>query len=279
MNTRLYIIVAFIIMIFASACTEKIDIDLDDTYTRLVVEGNITSDTMAHLVHLSLTTSFYYSQPAPGVTGATVTISDGSTLFPLTEVPGKAGYYQTDPEFSATPGKTYTLNIELAEEINGYKSYSASAEMKTVATVDSIDIKYLDTWNVYEIGCYALDTPTKDFYMFNIYKNGKLITDTINEILITDDRFYNGNYTNGIGVGYLDEDDPSENVHPGDTIMLQIAGITEEFYKFIYAVQIETGYKNPLFSGSPANIKGNISNGAIGYFAAYSVKYATTIAP
>jgi hypothetical protein len=27
---------------------------------------------------------------------------------------------------------------------------------------------------------------------------------------------------------------------------------------------------NPLFSGPPANVKGNISNGAIGFFAAYT---------
>ena len=49
------------------------------------------------------------------------------------------------------------------------------------------------------------------------------------------------------------------------------------YANFIWEAQAEVQGSNPLFSGPPANVKGNIDNGAIGFFAAYSVSRAYTI--
>ena len=274
--THLFIILAATALF--SSCTERIEVELDDSYTRLVVDGAITTDTMAHKVILTYTTSYYYNQSPPGVSGATVTISDGFETYPLHESIEKPGEYLTDSNVYGVPGRTYTLNISLDKEINGFRDYTASCELRDVAPLDSIGLRYLDDWEFWEIQCYALDPPTRDFYMFKNYKNGKLNTDTINEVFVTDDRLFNGSYTNGVGTGYLNNKKPDEAVHPGDTIKLQISGITEEYMKFVISVQTESGYKNPLFSGPPANVKGNISNGAVGFFTAYSAKYATVVA-
>ena len=261
-----------------SSCRERIEVKLDDSYTRLVVDGAITTDTTAHKVYLTHTTSYYYNQSPPGVGGAIVTISDGFETFALQESPEQPGVYLTDSNVYGVPGRVYTLNIHLANQINGYQDYSASSALNPVAPLDSIGLRYLDNWEFWEIQCYALDPPTRDFYMFKNYKNGKLNTDTINEIFVTDDRLFNGSYTNGVGTGYLNNKRIDEAVHPGDTIKLQISGITEEYMKFVISVQTESGYKNPLFSGPPANVKGNISNGAVGFFTAYSANYATVVA-
>jgi len=111
--------------------------------------------------------------------------------------------------------------------------------------------------------------------MFNIYINGILITDTLSSKGITDDEFYNGSYTNGIGVGYLDQARNKEKVNPGDTVTFQAGGITEGYANFVWTLQEEVSFSTPLFSGPPANVKGNLSNGAIGYFAAYSTAYSS----
>ncbi|MBN1339930.1 MAG: DUF4249 family protein, partial [Bacteroidales bacterium] len=91
----------------------------------------------------------------------------------------------------------------------------------------------------------------------------------------------NGNYTNGVAVYYLFPDNgPDEEVLPGDTITLKMSSITKEYYRFIFELQDQTfEYRNPLFSGPPANITTNISNGGCGFFAAYSVSYASTVYP
>ncbi len=46
MNKNILIILA--IAFIAASCTEKINLKLDSTYTRLVVDGHIKSDTMAY---------------------------------------------------------------------------------------------------------------------------------------------------------------------------------------------------------------------------------------
>ncbi len=50
-----------------------------------------------------------------------------------------------------------------------------------------------------------------------------------------------------------------------------------DFYNYIIALQTETHISVPLFSGPPANLPGNISNGALGFFRAYSNSYGYTI--
>ena len=263
--------------VFVGSCTEKIDIKLDEGYTRLIVEGTITTDTMAHTISLSHTTSYYYSEPAPRVSGAIVTLSDGESVFTLAET--EPGIYQTPDDYAGIPGRTYRLNITLASAISGEDTYTASSYMYSGSELDSIKAAYHDDWGeegFYELQCYVLDPPTTDFYQFKIYKNDVLVTDTLSKVLVTDDRFYNGNYTNGIGVGFLDQAKPKEKVFAGDRLTVQTSRITEEYFNFITELQIQSGYQTPLFSGPPANIKGNISNGAVGFFAAYPVSYSHT---
>ncbi|PKO99904.1 MAG: hypothetical protein CVU14_07625 [Bacteroidetes bacterium HGW-Bacteroidetes-9] len=278
-NTIRHLLVLIAVSVSAFSCTKRIDIDLDEGFTRLVVDAIITTDTMAHTVKLTTTSSYFYAEAAPTVSGAIVTLNDGETETTLTET--GPGVYQTAPDFYGIPGRTYKLNINLASPIGGFSNYSAESLMNPGLTLDSINSVFHEDWGsdgFYELKCYALDPPTTDFYMFKVYKNGTLLSDSLNKVFITDDRFYNGNYTNGIGVGYLNQSKTNEKVIPGDQLTIESARITEAYYQFVTQLQIQSGFQTPLFSGPPANISGNISNGAIGFFAAYPVTYSNTIA-
>jgi hypothetical protein len=277
MKKYFIIIPAFILII--TSCTERIDIELDDTYTRLVVYGTVTTDTTSHFIDLSATTSYYYNEAPPRVTGASVEISDNlGNLEQLTEI--EPGRYATSDDFAAIVGRIYTLRIDLQEEINGHKTYMAESEVKEIFPIDSIGLVFQPDWGengFYEVTCYYQDPPSRDIYMFNIFKNGELMTDTINERFVVDDEFFNGSYTNGIGVGYLDQSKEGEILHPGDIITFQGCNITEDYYDFIVTLQTETGFQTPLFSGPPANVKGNVDNGAVGFFAVYGVAYSSLV--
>jgi len=270
--------IAFLLAI--ASCTEKIDIDLDNSYTRLVVEGAITTDTLAHTVKLSTTSSYYYNQPSPVVSGAQVSISDGALTFNLTEK--EPGVYQTAQFVHGIPGKTYTLNINLASPVGGYTEYTATSTLYPVASMDSIGLLFHPDWTkngIWEIKCYVLEPPTEDYYRFLIFRNTELITDTLDEWLVTDDKFINGNYMNGISIGYLQQGSPDQGLRTGDKVTVEVNSIGKEYANFLWEAQAELFGSNPLFSGPPANVKGNISNGAVGYFAAYSANRAFTIAP
>lgn len=277
-NLRKYFIAIGAISLLMWGCTEKIDIQLDSSYARLVVEGAITTDTMAHAVKLTATSSYFYNQAAPTVSGATLSISDGQNTWPLTET--QPGTYTTSPDVYGLPGHTYKLQIVLSEPVNGHTDYEASSLLRPIVPMDSITLKYHSDWGkegFYEVQCYVLDPPTTDFYMFDVYRNDILVTDTINEKSVVDDQLYNGNYTNGIGVGYFNQERDDQKLVPGDVVKLQVSSLTNEYANFIWAVQTEVNLQTPLFSGPPANVQGNVSNGAVGFFAAYSLTRGSTV--
>ncbi|MEI6576389.1 MAG: DUF4249 domain-containing protein [Bacteroidota bacterium] len=278
LSNNIYKLPLVFLILVVAGCTEKIDVKLDNTYKRLVVDAVITSDTTVHQVKLSTTTDYFFNEPAPPVSNAIVTISDGTETIILKENSQFPGIYETPANFYGLAGKTYKLEIKLDNAINGNATYEAISEMHPVAPLDSIKLKLIPEWDVIAVQTYAQDPLSVDYYMFKTFKNGKLLSDTLNKVFITDDKLFNGSYTNGIPASYLDQKNLLEKVKPGDTITLQIAGITRDYFNFISDVQSGTGFNNPLFGGPPANIRGNINKGAIGFFAAYSVHYASTLA-
>jgi hypothetical protein len=266
--------------LMAVSCTERIDIELDETYTRLVVDGQITSDPGSrHVVMLSESGSYFYNQPPPPVINAAVHVSDNDgEVVALSEE--KPGHYYLPEGYHAVAGKTYTLEIQLEKEISGESYYTASSLTPSIGDTVYIGLQFQPDWGeegFYVVQCYYWDPPETNFYMFNIFKNDTLLTDTISSKILVDDRFYNGGFTNGIGVGYLNQARPREKLRPGDVITFQACSVSAEYADFVWAVQQEVSFSTPLFSGPPANVTGNLSGGAIGFFATYSVLYASTV--
>lgn len=262
-------------------CTERIDIEVDSTYARLVVEGYVTTDTMPHYVRLTRTSDYFYNRPAPPVTDAVVSIEDGSRVYTMEENPLIPGEYLTASDFHGIPGKEYTLMISQVDinEDGIMEEYSASSELHPVNSIDSITLELMESthFSFYQVRVYAWDPPVKNFYAFKVYKNGMLLSDSLANLIVQDDVFFNGNYTYGIPSQFLDQQREDEKIIPGDTVTFELNGITEEYYKFVIEAQSEIFYQTPLFSGPPANISSNISNGATGFFTAYSIERCSTV--
>lgn len=277
------IITLVLIAIVAHSCTEVIDVQLDQQkYARIVVEAEFSSDTMPHNIKLTKTEDYFSNMPPSPVSGAVVKIYNEDEEYRLTETPPNSGIYLTEQNVFGTVGKEYELNIQLEEAIGEVAEYSASSTIYPINQLDSISLEFHEEWGeqgFWEVKCFALDPPTEDYYMFHILRNGILVNDTIDQVLVVDDILYNGNYTNGIGVGFLDQSKADEKLVPGDKVTLRMARITKEYTDFLWQLQQEVSYQTPLFSGPPANVKGNISNGGFGFFGAYSTSYASTVAP
>ena len=270
-----------LVSLLAAACTEKINVKLDTTYTRVVVDGNVQSDTGVYAVSLTKSSDYFSNEPAPRIVNATVTVSDGVNTYPLHESQaGISGFYQTDPGFAGQAGKSYTLHVSLHEPIAGVTSVDATSALPSVTRVDSIAAEFDATASTdgrWMIKIWAQEPGNEtNYYLFNLYRNRQLITDTITKKVISDDKFYNGSYMNGVPVMRLNNAHSWATIHPGDTITLQMSGITKEYYNFIAEVD-RSGFNIPFFTGPPANIKSNVNNGGVGFFAAYSNSFATTI--
>jgi hypothetical protein len=272
------------IIIALYSCTEPVDIILDSSFSRLVVFGEISTDTTSHKIKLSRSANYFYNKPAEGVTDAIVKINDGVKEEFLTEDLMNPGIYETSPGFFGVPGRTYSLFIQNVDiDKDGVKeSYSATSYLPSVSPVDSIKIQYAEHFSFVrtQILLYTRDpSESLDFYMFKVAKNGILQTDSLRKINVQSDELFNGNYINGIEVQHLSDHHAAEIVAAGDIITLEMYGITKEYFKFLIEAQTELFGSNPLFSGPPANISTNLSNGASGFFAAVSVKRATVNAP
>jgi len=272
-------LLVIILSISSWGCTEKIDIELDNTYTRLVVWGELTTDTTVHTVRLTRTADYFFNQPTMGVSDAQVSINDGENTITLTENAQIKGTYETPSDYFGVPGKIYTLDIT-GVDIDGdgiSENYSASSKLRSVNPVDSIQLEYNEMWEAWEVKVFTWDSPDKDWYLFKVYRNNVLVSDTLTEWFAQTDDLFNGNYTNGITSQFLQDEYEDERPEVGDTVTFEINGITEEFYNFVIGMQMEIMFSAPLFSGPPANVSTNLTNDALGFFAVYSAERASAI--
>lgn len=275
----LNLFLSLVIIVILSSCEEKIDLKLDSSYNRLVVDGEISSEIKQHQVKLSISTSYFYNESAPPAKGAIVSINDdqGNT-YPLTETPSNSGIYLTAPGVQGFPGRLYTLKISNLD-INGdgkEESYEAQCLMKTAMIVDSITFSKVEGRPGFNksncaINGWGYDPPTAgDYYMWKYLKNGKLETDTLKETTFQSDMIFNGKYIPGVTMFEI-------NAQENDTIEVESIGITKEYYEYVVSFMLETVWVSGSFSGPPANIKTNISNGGLGFFNAVDIKRTSNI--
>jgi hypothetical protein len=278
MKKLCFISVFFFLALYS--CTERIEIETSQEFARLIVDGSITTDKTAHTVVLSTTSDYFSNQGIQMVSGATVTISDGSIVFPLRET--SAGIYKTNRDVYGIAGHSYMLNIRLSESVGGHTEYSTISKINPPVRIDSLTMEFHPDYSLsgmWEVRGYFQDPPETNYYRFLVRRNSELISDTLTEWYVTDDMFFNGKYLNGWTMAFLHQHMQSESLTKGDILTIEMDMISREYASFIQGAQSEMMGSYPLFTGPPANVKGNITHGAIGFFAAYSVSRAVIVVP
>lgn len=264
--------IAVLLMVLAG-CKEKIEIDLEQSEPRIVIEGSVTNELKKHIVKVSRTTAYFNSRPSL-VSGAFVSISNGEELYMLNET--EPGVYVAEEAFAGSPGNTYTLNV-----VVGGQKYSATSKMVAVPEVDSIKLEkgtnplspgvILDPDKTYyNILLYCQEPGNiKNYYLMDAFINGIIATDTVTKKGISDDMMFNGMYVTGTKTLQV-----AANI--GDTITFSLESIDMDYYMFILGIHDALMNGSP-FAGTPANVKGNISNGAFGYFYAACISNASCV--
>ncbi len=270
--------------IFMVSCTETIDLSLNTTARKLVVDAVISNKPNVQVVKLSWSGSYFSTNELPPVSGATVTIQEGQKIFTLRESTKNPGYYYILPEdFVPEPGKTYNLIIaDLDLDENGEPEiYTSTTTMPQTVKIDFIDLKYQyfnDDWEIWQVLVYYQDPPAiQNNYMFRISQNENSFTKRPSDIRISNDKFFDGNYVNGLWVQSIDAREEYRQLEEGDIITLDLGSITKEYYEFLEAIKMDEQGSDPLFNGPPSNVTGNISNGALGFFTALSSSTAEVV--
>jgi hypothetical protein len=274
------------LMLFTGACRESINnIRLDTTGPHLVVEGYISTDYKSQVVKLSRMGDALMSEPVSPVSNAVISISDGTQTFDLKEDTLIKGTYLTTTKFQGVPGKKYTLNIQNVDIDNDQvkEAYIAESLLKGINPMDSVHLVYNTSnphFTGWSVNLFVMDPGHgRNYYLIKVLKNSKLLTDSIFKYSIGDNTGFEGKYYDGFPAYILRESRQDERLTPGDTITVELYGITEDYYSFISAYIQDYYPKIPIFSGPAANIPGNIkpSDKAVGIFTAYSIERKSVV--
>jgi len=273
--------ILIIFLIFICSCKEEEIINLNkNNDPQLVVFSEITERDKKQVVYLSKTfTDFSVNEKNNSVTGAEAYIYNKTDTVKLTENLNEKGKYSASYDFIPQEDETYTLYINNVDINNDGKNeiYIAEATMGKTMKIDNMGIVYDSSdngWKIYMSGNEPKETA--NYYLFRVYKNDTLITKKLTDYRVSKDEYYNGSILEHVIVQFMDEEE-GQIVRNGDKITLEVAGITQGFYQFIHDVKEETNDDLAFFQGPPAQISGNISNNALGYFAIMSVSRASCI--
>jgi len=262
MKKILQLITAVAFIVALTGCEDEIDLKLDqEQYSKLVVEGWITDHQDKQSIKLTRTAPYDSNEPCPPVTGATVTVDDGNALYPFYET--APGLYENN-SFRGVPGKTYRLKITIDKE-----SYQATSTMPNGFVIDSVHVEkfhrgYPAHLPHYQLLVFGQENPQPDqFYVFRYARNG-VWNDTMLSWSFLNDFAINGKYIQGAPATVI------ESTCDEFDVMLSVASVEQEYLQFIDHC-IYSYMPDMFFSPPPATVTGNVTNGALGYFAAASV--------
>ena len=279
-NSIIHSIFAIISVIALSSCEKVIDIDLNESDNKLIIEGKINNDGECS-VKLSQVKNYNQDNEFPGVTDAIVVINDDQGNLDTLEQ-GIPGMYYSD-EIIGTPGATYSLYVSWNNQV-----YTSVCRMPELVQIDSLTIRK-------EV--FFVDTTTITIVHFNdpgavnnYYRYLYTINSTLNkDYNVESDRFYNGLTVetripifNGGPNGGPGGGGPGGPGNPGpgplipDTLRLEMWGIDQSmelYYRTLSTtIQAASGQQ-----AAPANPKSNISGDALGYFSAYTISKASIV--
>ena len=250
------------VAILLFSCEKVIEVNLNEAEPKLVIEGNITSESGPYEVVLTTSGGYFDNSAVQAVENGIVRISseDGSSET-LTEI--SPGRYITE-NFVGIENKSYNLFVE----VNG-ETYTATEYLPGKVEIDSLAYEETNFGpppdemgkNISLLCTFTDRAETEDYYRFIIFVNGERTDGIFNPYLVTDDIFINGRtYTAGL---------PLIRILPGDTIKLELQAIG--FNTFQYFNTLNDALEGGGMGSTPYNPITNLDNGALGYFGAYTI--------
>ncbi|NBU89873.1 MAG: DUF4249 domain-containing protein [Flavobacteriia bacterium] len=289
-----------------NSCSKEVKIDIPGFDEQIVIDGSIETGTPA-IIFLSNSKDIYAPTDINSylngfISGATVTVSNGTITDTLTEICTDnlpAGFESIAAAFFGLPieqlvnlhlcayvsiglvgevGKTYTLKV-----IHNNKTYTSSTKIENPTALDNLFWREQVNLPGYGFSWAKItDSPVMgDAYRWEV----KNISDgSFSKPFqpFTDDRFYNGKtFEFSVENPMSFKDTTIENQYKGyyklgDTIVVKFSKLGKKEYQFF-----EKKY-NQIFSGgnpfaTPTNIPSNIEGGALGIWAGFSPWYDTLI--
>lgn len=257
-------------MFLFNSCEKEIDLDLEDQSGNIVIEGNVTDEAGPYFVKITKSVAFTQPNLYPAIDNAVVMLSDDTGQTETLQYIGN-GTYQT-ANFIGQPGRIYTLKIQ-AEG----KEYTAQSKMPEAVSFDDL------VQDSFTVGGETSYTILPVFTDPPALGNRYLFSYTVNNETKKNFSEFSDNVNNGLPnqrpliLPNDSGDEPGDvKVVAGDTIYVEMQCIDENIYTY-YSALLQLYGGGPGGGITPANPPSNISNGALGYFSAHTVRKRSII--
>ena len=261
------IVLLLFVFVLATSCEDVIEVDLNTSEPRLVIEANINllkDGTSNATVTLTLTAPFFDNQ-IPVVNDASVVITaDNGMVYSFTSVGN--GLYES----SLIPQSDVNYFLEIIYE---GETYAASEQLVSVSSLEFVEQNDGGGFSGEDIEVKAFFTDPLglgDHYFFEGISERGIVLDTFF------DEFFDGNQL----FGFYRVDD----VVAGDVVTFNLYGVDEQFYNFMFVLlQQNSDQGGGPFETQPATVRGNIinqnniDNYPLGYFRVSEVSTLTYI--
>lgn len=247
----------FIFSVCFVSCDKEINLALDKNASMLVIEANITDQPGPYFVKLTRSVAVTDKNIFPGVTNATITITDNlgkrDSLIHTID-----GVYQTN-KLRGTSGLTYYLEVN----VDG-KKFTAESTMPQKVALDSLRINGFEINGVERYN--VIPGYTDPIQLGNSYRFIQKINDTLDQTF----HVFNDNLNNGkvnqrplrIGTDQLE-------IKLKDTISVEMQCVTRDTYLYYYTLNQQSS-AGPGGGTTPSNPPSNIRGGALGVFSAHT---------
>lgn len=264
MKTGIPFSILCIVLALFSACEKVINIDLKNAAPKVIIEGTITDDpfTLSYTVLVSKSNSFSSNGKNNPVSGAIVIVEDATSNIIDTLEEISPGRYKTQ-KITGIEGHTYKLRA-----IVDGTAYTASSTMPKAVSLDSLYIQTLPFFGEefkQVIPVFKDPIEQENYYRFSLRVNDSVQ----NDFDAWDDIITNGKVNSrplNINAQELFDGD--------DTVYVRMNSTEKAMYDFFYTLENASGNGQ-----TPGNPLSNISNGAIGYFGAITVRERYVIVP
>jgi hypothetical protein len=267
LNLRILCVALMAMLAFVS-CQRVIDVDIATASQKLVIEANLTDITATQSVLISRSVSYNSTNVFPAVSGAVVTIVDGSSgkISKLPESITVPGTYSI-ATFKGKALNTYTVNVTVEGKL-----YSAIGLLPFPVNLDSL------TLSNQVIGNDQIKTISVNYHDPANQANQYKYTMFVNGVQVKRIFCENDNLTDGRAVVtalFQREID----LKKGDKVEVEMQCIDSNMYNFWNNLSNQGG-NSPQDSSTPANPPSNFFNSnVLGYFSAHTSQRKAIIIP
>ncbi len=258
------VFVLFLSSVLFTSCEDVIDVKLSDENLNLIgVEAEINTQDQPY-VFLYKTLKVDQDITYPGISGATVVLSDNASpanQITLAENSAKPGFYTipAGKQYQGVIGREYTLTIQT----DGV-TLQAKDKLSSVSPIDSLVVEPSLRGDKRFLGVFIYSQEPKgigNYYKWDVYVNDKLLADA-QDLSVAWDKFVDGNYITKLEIftDYYDTTKPEDRkINLNDVVQVKQTSTSEFAYNYYYQLinQSQTG---GLFSVPPANIKSNFTS-------------------